>query len=210
MTRLWFPLLLIGCYTPPDLPITPWADGVLVSEEGDPTFVCAPERIARVSCTIDGDTSDIVACGDGGERLRLLGIDAPETEKPGTEAECFADLATAELSRLIDGRVVTLSFDRQCTDAFTRTLAYIWLDLDDAQDVLPDDVIEELLTLRSDSLSDTGAANQRILVNEYMLLKGFVRRFDEEWVEPLRWEPELVAAERLAQVRREGLWSACE
>jgi endonuclease YncB( thermonuclease family) len=210
MVRLPFLLVTLvgtGCYRPPNLPTTPWEAPVLSSGEDSPWRICAPERDQLIQCVVDGDTFDTRACGtaNGAERFRMLGIDAPETEKPGVEAGCFADNALRELNRVMTGRVLTLSFDRNCTDVRTRTLAYVWMDAQEAEFVLDPRVYSDL---RAD-VGDTGDAEPRVMLNEYFLLAGFARRFDEDWVEPLRWEAELIAAERLAQSRRNGLWGTC-
>ena len=150
------------------------------------TGACAPNREARVACVIDGDTVDVDACGDEvGERIRLLGIDAPETAKEDAPAECWANEAREELRRLVDSRTVTLTFDSECTGAFGRTLAYVWLSDDE------------------DSLE--GA----LLVNEKLLQEGWVRLYDEDWTGDLRLQERLEAAEAEARSRGLGLWSAC-
>ena len=48
-----------------------------------------------------------------------------------------------------------------------------------------------------------------VMINAYLLATGYARRFDEAWVEALYWENELVAAERLAELRQNGLWATC-
>lgn len=204
-------LAMFGCRDVDDIPGTPWDVPVLTSSPDDPWHRCAPDRDVRVGCAIDGDTFDISSCGGGEERFRMLGIDAPETEKPGVAADCWGPEAARELSRLLDGRSVSLSFDRVCTDPFERTLAYVWMDVSDALTLfspsLLDDVLEDL---DDDVSSDTDAEpTRRVLLNEYLLLAGWARRFDEDWVEPLSLDPDLIAAERLAQVRQAGLWGRC-
>lgn len=197
---------VVGCYTPPQLDTVPW-EAPILSSEGGPLETCAPEREARVACIVDGDTLDIGECGaTEGERLRLLGIDAPETAKDTTPADCYADAAAAELARLTQGQVLTLTFDRDCTGVFDRTLAYLWIDRDRAEVQLRADDLQDVLELLG--MDDDPEAP--VLLNAYLLMKGFVRRYDEDWVEPLYWQNQLVAAERLAQLRGEGLWSACD
>ncbi len=72
---------------------------------------CAVERI------IDGDT---LVC-QGGERIRLLLIDAPESgQRP------LGAAATRELEALAGGRVLGVEYDVQRTDRYGRTLAYLW------------------------------------------------------------------------------------
>lgn len=201
--------LLAGCYNPPhDLPDFPsLQDGVpiLTSEDDGRSNACAPDRFARVGCVIDGDTFDVGGCRESdAERIRMLGIDAPETAKPGVPAECGADRATEALEELIDQQVVLLSFDRECTGVFDRTLAYIEIDLDIALQIIPEDDVQEVLSL---SRADEEAM---LNVNVWMLWAGLAERYDAEWVEPLRLDPLLIAAQRLAQSQRRGIWADCK
>ncbi len=202
-------LLALGaCYSPnpSGLPTIPYEAPILEAE--GIVEVCAPERLSVVACVVDGDTLDLTRCGldGGGERVRLLGIDAPETEKPGTEADCYGDIASRELSRLLLGRSVWLSFDAECEGVFQRTLAYVWMDQEDAEVVMSRPLFEDLLESQTSEVGMSG----RVMINTYLLLGGFVTRFDEAWVEPLKWQSELIEAEQLARARRQGLWSTCQ
>ncbi len=71
---------------------------------------------------VDGDT---LALGD--ERVRLIGIDTPESVKPGTPVECFAREASAEMKRLVLGRRVRLVRDVEERDRYGRLLAYVYV-----------------------------------------------------------------------------------
>jgi len=79
---------------------------------------------ARVSRVVDGDT--IVAQVDGRrERVRYIGIDTPESVKPGVPVQCFAKAASAANEHLVEGRTVRLEFDRELRDRYGRLLAYV-------------------------------------------------------------------------------------
>lgn len=86
------------------------------------------ERIgAYVNRAIDGDTLDVrLASGDEVD-VRLIGIDTPETHRPGTPIECGGPPASRSLHRLADGRQVTLVSDptQDRTDRYGRLLAYV-------------------------------------------------------------------------------------
>jgi micrococcal nuclease len=73
-------------------------------------------RVARLS---DGDS---LTCS-GGERLRLIGIDAPEQDQPP-----FGQQAQAGLERILAGRELSLEYDLEGRDQFDRLLAYAWID----------------------------------------------------------------------------------
>lgn len=80
----------------------------------DPPLETASAFVYRV---IDGDT--VVLRDD--ERVRLIGIDAPEKGQPDSEA------ATRRLKDLIEGRYVTLEKDVEDKDRFGRLLRYIYV-----------------------------------------------------------------------------------
>jgi micrococcal nuclease len=81
---------------------------------------------ATVIEVVDGDTLD-VRIGGQRERLRLLGIDTPETVKPDSPVECFGPEASAYAGELLPpGTDVLLQRDRQARDRFGRLLAYLW------------------------------------------------------------------------------------
>lgn len=76
----------------------------------------------EVLCTrvIDGDTIRV----SGGERVRYIGIDAPEMQP----VEAWAEAATAANRELVEGRTVRLELDVQERDRYGRVLAYVWVD----------------------------------------------------------------------------------
>jgi micrococcal nuclease len=80
----------------------------------------------RVEKVIDGDTIDVVLAG-ATERVRLLGIDTPESVKPETPVECFGREATGRLRALLPERTqVRLVRDVEERDRFGRLLAYVY------------------------------------------------------------------------------------
>ena len=86
---------------------------------------CGGAGSARVERVVDGDT--IVVRLDGrSERVRYIGVDTPESVKPGVPVQCFAKAAAAENRRLVGGREVRLSYDAEAHDRYGRLLAYVW------------------------------------------------------------------------------------
>jgi micrococcal nuclease len=82
-----------------------------------PVRAISNSTITRI---VDGDT---IECGRRG-RVRLIGIDAPESDQ-----EPFGSQATAALSALIQpGSVVQLELDVETRDRYDRLLAYVWSD----------------------------------------------------------------------------------
>jgi micrococcal nuclease len=78
-------------------------------------------RDGRVERVVDGDTIVV-----DGESVRLIGIDTPESVKPGTPVECFAKEASAFTERLVEGRRVRLERDVEERDRYDRLLGYVY------------------------------------------------------------------------------------
>lgn len=76
--------------------------------------------------TIDGDTID-VRIGYKRQRIRLLGIDTPETKDPRKPVQCFGHEASERTDELLPpGTIVRLGHDIEKHDAYNRLLAYVW------------------------------------------------------------------------------------
>jgi micrococcal nuclease len=90
-----------------------------------------PAEPARIVTVVDGDTVD-VALGGRTERVRLLGIDTPETVDPDRPVGCFGPEASARTAELLpDGTEVQLQRDVEGRDHFGRLLAYVFRADDD-------------------------------------------------------------------------------
>jgi len=81
--------------------------------------------VGRVMRVVDGDTIK-VRLGGRVERVRYIGMDTPESVKPGTPVQCFAKKASAENERLVAGREVRLVPDVEQRDRYGRLLAYVY------------------------------------------------------------------------------------
>jgi micrococcal nuclease len=84
---------------------------------------------ARIERVVDGDTLR-VSLGGRSRAVRLLGIDTPETHRPGTPVECGGLEATAHMRALAPpGTRVTLFSDpgQDRVDRYGRLLAYVRL-----------------------------------------------------------------------------------
>ncbi|HEY2813557.1 MAG TPA: thermonuclease family protein [Acidimicrobiales bacterium] len=90
----------------------------------------AADGKATVTRVIDGDTI-VVQLGGTEEHVRLIGIDTPETHKPGTPVECYGPEAAAHLTELLPvGTNVRLERDREARDKYGRLLAYVYREPD--------------------------------------------------------------------------------
>lgn len=142
---------------------------------------------AQVSSVVDGDTIDVVFADGSTDRVRLLGIDTPETfsaNDPGeygdiTDTACldrWGDLAT-EFASIMRGQDVMLTLDPQAGErgSFGRLLAYVEF------------------------------AGQDF--NATLVKLGFARVYTEG--EASR-EPHYLELESAARSQGEGLWGECE
>ncbi|MBI4578471.1 MAG: thermonuclease family protein [Planctomycetes bacterium] len=86
----------------------------------------APVTVVRV---IAGDTTDVQFEDGTVVRVRLIGIDTPESVDPRTVVQCYALEAAARARELLEGQVVTLELDpgQGERDRYGRLLAYLYL-----------------------------------------------------------------------------------
>jgi endonuclease YncB( thermonuclease family) len=110
---------------PPPAPVTPPPP---LPASSTAAAVTAKARVVRV---IDGDTLKVKLATGQTVTVRLIGIDTPETVKPGTAVECGGRDATARMKKLAlrngVGRSVTLTSDptQDAVDRYGRVLAYV-------------------------------------------------------------------------------------
>ena len=91
-----------------------------------------PAGVGVVVHPVDGDTVD-VRLGQVEERVRLIGIDTPESVAQDRPVECFGPEAKTRLAELLpEGTEVRLERDVEARDRFDRLLAYVYRIEDDA------------------------------------------------------------------------------
>jgi micrococcal nuclease len=72
---------------------------------------------------VDGDTIEV----SGGERVRLIGVDTPETKDPNRPVGCFGEEASRFTTSVIPpGTPVRLVGDAEQRDRYGRLLAYVY------------------------------------------------------------------------------------
>lgn len=101
------------------LVLRPWETGG-GSAEGPATATALVTRV------VDGDTIE-ARFGGRTEDVRYIGVDTPETVKPGTPVQCFGPRASAFNHRFVEGRRVRLVFGVERRDVYGRLLAYVYL-----------------------------------------------------------------------------------
>ncbi len=84
------------------------------SDPGEGTYVLG---------VVDGDTIIL----EGGERVRYIGVDAPETVDPSSPVECFGRQAAYENKSLVAGKRVRMEGDALDKDKNGNLLRYVWV-----------------------------------------------------------------------------------
>jgi len=151
-----------------------------------PSVAQAPRGEVReglvVDRVVDGDTVKVTL--DGAQvSVRLIGINTPETVKPGSPVECFGPEASQFAKDLLDGQRIVLEFDdsQGYFDRYDRVLAYVWR-------VLPDGSLR--------------------LFNEEAVAGGFAE--ERQYTDgPYAWKDAFVSAQSRAIEDDRGLWAAC-
>ena len=89
------------------------------------------QYIKQLSATciraVDGDTI-IVNIAGVKERVRLIGVDTPETKHPRKPVQRFGKEASMFTANMVEGKKVRLEFDQNQRDRYKRLLAYVYLE----------------------------------------------------------------------------------
>lgn len=86
-----------------------------------------PVELVRV---IDGDTLLVSSNNQKPFRVRLIGVNTPESVHPDDNKNTQEGIAASNYtkSRLKKGQTIYLEYDKEKYDDYDRTLAYVWLD----------------------------------------------------------------------------------
>lgn len=127
-------VLLTGCNPYNNELITIKAGEVPTAVRCEPTGTPKPPALAHdvggpylVESVVDGDTIRI-SCNGTSTRVRLVGVNTPETVKEDSPVECGGLEASDFLHSQLDGGQVFLSADSAQgeRDKYDRLLAYVW------------------------------------------------------------------------------------
>lgn len=129
-----------------------------------------------VTKAIDGDTIEI----EGGQRVRYLGVDTPETKDPRKPVQCFGKEAARKNKELVEGKRVILEKDITDTDKYNRLLRFVYLPLEDGT---------------------------MLFVNDYLIREGFAKVLT---IPPdVKFAEQFLEAQRKAREGSLGLWKMC-
>lgn len=106
--------------------------GILIGGEKGKTSIVntsSQEQVGHknevfVNKVIDGDTIELLS----GERVRYIGINAPEIKDAKGKMECFAEEAYRKNKEMVEGRWMKLEKDISEKDKFGRLLSYAHLE----------------------------------------------------------------------------------
>jgi micrococcal nuclease len=96
-------------------------DGGIAADEGSRRGI-----VVAVADIVDGDTIEVLIDGTE-EDVRYIGVDTPESVKPGAAVECFGPEASDFNERLVGGERVRLEFGPERRDDYGRLLAYVYV-----------------------------------------------------------------------------------
>lgn len=139
------------------------------SREGEPVG----RQVTRV---VDGDTL-ILSPND---KVRLIGVDTPETVHPKKIVECYGKEAKEFTQTAVSGQLIRLVLDeanagRRHKDRYGRTLGYVYL-------------------------------QNGVMLNAELIRRGFAHAYTRF---PFRYVVEFSRLEQDARGRGVGLWSSC-
>lgn len=129
-----------------------------------------------VTKVVDGDTIEI----EGGEKVRYLGVDTPETKDPRKPVQCFGKEASNKNKELVEGKRVVLEKDVTNTDKYNRLLRFVFLDLGNGT---------------------------RLFINDYLIREGYGQVLT---IPPdVKYSEQFLAAQKQAREAKLGLWGKC-
>jgi micrococcal nuclease len=107
--------------------------GALLSHREAPPLELLPEGTYTLVRVVDGDTilvepADGGATASGHARVRLIGIDAPESVKPDHPVEPWGKEAAEFTRDYLDDGPFQIRLDRRRKDRYDRFLAYVYVE----------------------------------------------------------------------------------
>ena len=111
------------------------------------------EEWHSVKRVVDGDTIEL----ESGEKVRYIGVNAPESVKPNSPMECFGHEASTYNKTLVEGKRVRLEKDVSERDKYGRLLRFVYLE---DGTLVNDQLVREGYAFVSTFPPDVGKADQ--------------------------------------------------
>ena len=149
-----------------------------------PRYDLQPNVVYEVSVrrVVDGDTIVVDFSTGERERVRLIGVNTPETVHPKKPVEYYGKEANDFTKRELAGKKVWLQMDVQVRDRYQRALGYIWLEAPEEGE----------------------SAIRRGMFNARLLLEGYGQVMT---IQPnSRYAEMFVGFQREAREQKRGLW----
>ncbi len=133
-------------------------------------------EVGQVTRVVDGDTLEVLV-GDRTMKIRVIGINTPETVDPRKSVECFGQQASSEAKRLLENQRVRLEIDptQVDKDKYDRYLRFVWLE------------------------------NGNFDYGKQMIASGFA--FEYTYQAPYKYQAEYKLAQQTAETEKKGLWA---
>lgn len=103
-------------------------------------------EVATVERVVDGDTIEVKIDGEK-FKVRLIGVDTPETKHPRKPVEPYGKEASEYTKKKLDGKKVYLEKDVSDTDRYGRLLRYVWLKKPDKDKKLTEEMLKDNFNL---------------------------------------------------------------
>lgn len=149
-----------------------------------PIYNLQPNAVYQVSVqrVVDGDTIVVDFSTGERERVRLIGVDTPETVHPKKPVEYYGKEASDFTKRELAGKKVWLQMDVQVRDRYRRALGYVWMEAPEEGE----------------------SAVRRGMFNARLLLEGYGQVMT---IQPnSRYAEMFVGFQREAREQNKGLW----
>ena len=152
------------------------SDSLTSKTEFDVQGIETKREEARVTRVVDGDTVEVLL-NDKKQKVRVIGINTPETVDPRRPVQCFGKEASNYAKEILTGQNVSLESDSTQADhdSYGRLLRYIWVDNDK---------------------TDFG---QKMIANGYA--------YEYTYDLPYKYQAEYKNAQNLAREEKRGLWN---
>ena len=82
-----------------------------------------------VTRVVDGDTIVVELLDGSSEKVRLIGINTPETVKPNSAVEHYGKEASNYTKSMLSGKTIYLEKDVGDRDKYGRLLRYVWIEI---------------------------------------------------------------------------------